>query len=186
MNEDAVRIDSSSSSRVVAPSYSPAMVLSATRMGSTSGMPSLQRLTARTILLTSIGSCAPERLVTRMGLRGAGGELKFSAGCMTRAGEGAGVAEERAWEAWRFIAMFPLSVNARETPAAARTRATPLRALRRPPLPRATRSRRRRSNGCRARDAHALRSLLPRELHSRTAPLYGADRGRSSDFRAWP
>src|ERR1700730_2868807 len=45
------------------------MVLSATRIGSTSAMPSAQRVTARTILLRSTLSCAPERLVTRMGGR---------------------------------------------------------------------------------------------------------------------
>src|ERR1700733_6433075 len=71
MNEAAVRIDSSSSSRGVAPSYSPAMVLSATRIGSTSCRPSQQRVTARTILLTSTGSRLPLRLVTPMGLRAA-------------------------------------------------------------------------------------------------------------------
>src|SRR5882757_6695201 len=80
MKEDAVRIDSSSNSRVVAPSYSPAMVLSAIRMGSTSGMSSQQRATARTILFRSTGSRRPDRLVTRIGLRGAGGGFRSKAG----------------------------------------------------------------------------------------------------------
>jgi hypothetical protein len=80
MNDEAVRMDSSSSSRVVAPSYKPAMVFRAIRMGSTSGMPSQQRVIARTILFKSMGSCRPERLVTRMGTRGAGGGFKLKAG----------------------------------------------------------------------------------------------------------
>ena len=75
MKEEAVRIESSSSSRVVAPSYKPAMVFKATRIGSTSAMPSQHRVTARTILFTSMGSCAPDRLVTCMVARAEGGEL---------------------------------------------------------------------------------------------------------------
>jgi hypothetical protein len=38
----------------------------ATRIGSTSGRPKQQRLTARTILLTSTGSVPPFRFVTRI------------------------------------------------------------------------------------------------------------------------
>ena len=60
------------------------MVFSATRIGSTSGMPSQHRVTARTILLTSMGSCAPERLVTRIGLRGEGGAFKAKVGWVAR------------------------------------------------------------------------------------------------------
>src|SRR3984957_12725542 len=80
MKEEAVRIDNSSSSRVVAPSYRPAMVFKATRIGSTSAMPSQQRVTARTILFTSMGSCAPERFVTLIGGRGDGGGFRLNSG----------------------------------------------------------------------------------------------------------
>src|SRR5690606_36118677 len=57
-------------SLVVAPSYRPLIVLVATRNASTSSRPTQQRLTARTILLTSTGSRCPLRLVTRMVVRG--------------------------------------------------------------------------------------------------------------------
>src|SRR6185312_12307162 len=62
----AVRMESWSSSCVVAPSYRPPMVLSATRSGSTACRPSALRVTARTILLTSTVSWPPLRLVTRI------------------------------------------------------------------------------------------------------------------------
>src|ERR1700722_14779152 len=50
-------------------------------MGSTSMMPSQQRVTARTILFTSIGSCAPERFVTLMGTSAEGGGFRLNPGC---------------------------------------------------------------------------------------------------------
>jgi hypothetical protein len=62
----AVRMDSWSSSVVVAPSYRPLIVLVATRIGSTSARSPAQRSTARTILLTSTGSVSPLRLRTVM------------------------------------------------------------------------------------------------------------------------
>ena len=99
MNDDAVRIDSSSSSRVVAPSYRPAMVLSATRMGSTSGMPSQQRVTARTILLTSTGSCSAGALGDAHGI------ARRRRRAQLERGLGEGMREEA--EACRFMTMFP-------------------------------------------------------------------------------
>src|SRR5690606_30659207 len=75
----AVRIDSSSSSRVVAPSYRPEMVRVATRIGSTACRPSAARVTARTILLRSTASLPPLRLVTRM-LVAVGGGVRSKAG----------------------------------------------------------------------------------------------------------
>src|SRR3546814_1201722 len=69
----AVRIDSSSSSRVLAPSYSPEIVRVATRIGSTACRPSAQRCTARTILLRSTGSLSPLRLLTRIVVAVGGG-----------------------------------------------------------------------------------------------------------------
>ena len=51
---------------MVAPSYSPLIVLVATRSGSTSSSSSAQRSTARTILFTSTGSVSPLRLRTCM------------------------------------------------------------------------------------------------------------------------
>jgi hypothetical protein len=62
----AVRIDRSSSSRVVAPSASAEMVRVATRIGSTPSRPSEARAMALTILLTSTGSSSPLRFLTRM------------------------------------------------------------------------------------------------------------------------
>jgi hypothetical protein len=70
INDDAVWIESWSSSRVVAPSYKPLIVRVATRIGSTSFKPALQRCTARTILLTSTGSKVPARFFTRMRVSG--------------------------------------------------------------------------------------------------------------------
>ena len=61
-----VRMESSSSSSVVAPSHRPEMVRVATRIGSTPPRPSAHRSTARTILLTSTGSRSPLRLRTLM------------------------------------------------------------------------------------------------------------------------
>src|SRR3546814_185268 len=69
----AVRFDSSSSSRVLAPSYSPEIVRVATRIGSTACRPSAQRCTARTILLRSTGSLPPLRLLTRIAVAVGGG-----------------------------------------------------------------------------------------------------------------
>ena len=66
MRPAAVRIDSSSSSRVVAPSARAEIVLVATRIGSTPGRPSAQRATAFTILFTSTSSKSPFRFLTRM------------------------------------------------------------------------------------------------------------------------
>ena len=51
---------------MVAPSYSPLMVLVATRSGSTSSSSTAQRCTARTILFTSTGSESPFRFRTCM------------------------------------------------------------------------------------------------------------------------
>ena len=64
MSDAAVRMESSSSSRVVAPSYSPLMVRVATRSGSTLSSPPEERSTARTIFITSAGSSPPFRLRT--------------------------------------------------------------------------------------------------------------------------
>ncbi len=61
-----MRIDRSSSSRVVAPSASAEIVRVATRIGSTPSRPSEARAIALTILLTSTGSSAPLRFLTRM------------------------------------------------------------------------------------------------------------------------
>ena len=66
MSPAAVRIDRSSSSRVVAPSASAEMVRVATRMGSTPSKPSDALAIELTILLTSTGSSAPLRFFTRM------------------------------------------------------------------------------------------------------------------------
>src|SRR5262245_31338847 len=57
------------------------MVFSATRIGSTSARPSQLRVTARTILLTSTGSRAPLRLVTRICVRLEGGAVRLKEGC---------------------------------------------------------------------------------------------------------
>src|SRR5437899_536626 len=57
------------------------MVFNATRIGSTALRPSQQRDTARTILLTSTGSCSPLRLVTRICVRAAGGAVSLKLGC---------------------------------------------------------------------------------------------------------
>jgi len=61
-------MDSSSSSRVVAPLYRPEMVRVATRIGSTACRPSEERCTARTILFRSTSSVVPLRLVTLIAL----------------------------------------------------------------------------------------------------------------------
>ena len=66
MRDAAVRMESSSSSRVVAPSYSPLMVRVATRSGSTLSSPPDDRSTARTIFITSAASSPPFRLRTCM------------------------------------------------------------------------------------------------------------------------
>src|ERR1700728_1686413 len=50
-------------------------------MGSTSAMPSQQRVTARTLLFTSTGSWAPERFVTLMGTGAEGGGFRLNPGC---------------------------------------------------------------------------------------------------------
>src|SRR5690606_19488140 len=81
----AVRIDSSSSSAVVAPSYRPEMVRVATRIGSTACRPSAARVTARTILLRSTASLEPLRLVTRMPVA-VGGGVRSKAGAAGAAG----------------------------------------------------------------------------------------------------
>ena len=73
MSSAAVRIDSSSSSAVVAPSYRPEIVRVATRIGSTACRPSAARVIARTILLRSTTSLAPLRLVTRIEVAVGGG-----------------------------------------------------------------------------------------------------------------
>ena len=66
MSPAAVRIDSSSSSRVVAPSARAAIVRVDTIIGSTPRSPSDARATALTILFTSTGSSMPLRFRTRM------------------------------------------------------------------------------------------------------------------------
>ena len=66
MSDAAVRMESSSNSLVVAPSYSPLMVRVATRSGSTLSSPPEERSTARTIFITSAGSSPPFRLRTCM------------------------------------------------------------------------------------------------------------------------
>ena len=70
ISQAAVWIDTSSSSRVVAPSYRPPMVRLATRMGSTWVRPAQQGCTARTILLTSTASEEPLGLPTCIGGKG--------------------------------------------------------------------------------------------------------------------
>ena len=64
----AVRIDSSSSSSVVAPSHEAADGAGGDAHRVDAGEPLGQRATARTILLTSTGSRSPLRLRTRIGL----------------------------------------------------------------------------------------------------------------------
>src|SRR3546814_12525439 len=86
----AVRIVSSSSSRVLEPSYSPEIVRVATRIGSTACRPSAQRCTARTILLRSTGSLSPLRLLTRIAGAVGGGvsrkDAPFCSGSVETAG----------------------------------------------------------------------------------------------------
>ncbi len=62
------------------------MVFSAMRMASTSFRPSQQRLTARTILLTSTGSRSPLRLVTAMAVRAGCGEVSLKSDWMDGVG----------------------------------------------------------------------------------------------------
>ena len=129
----AVRIDSSSSSRVVAPSYRPEMVRVATRIGSTACRPSQVRVTARTILLRSTGSRRPLRLVTLI-VRLAAGGVRAKPGASSgarcavvgdgdgRVGDGASTASRRremwSWQgsgAWAHgSSALPSKVGARE------------------------------------------------------------------------
>src|SRR5207342_3465892 len=88
VNNAAVRIDNSSSSLVVAPSYKPEIVRVATRIGSTACNPSAARVTARTILLRSTASLAPLRLVTRM-VVAVGGGVRSKMGEATRSASAA-------------------------------------------------------------------------------------------------
>jgi hypothetical protein len=69
----AVRIESSSSSLVVAPSYKPEIVRVATRIGSTACSPSAAARHRAHDLVEVDGSLAPLRLVTRMVVAVGGG-----------------------------------------------------------------------------------------------------------------
>src|SRR5690606_9517754 len=145
----AVRMDSSSSSRVLAPSYRPEMVRVATRIGSTGCRPSQQRVTARTILFRSTGSRRPLRLVTVMPAL-AGGGVSWKGGASGAGASGWFILVSGAWRTGRRRSLEGGARGRTPAPGAAR------------PRPRGRTGLARMGAGCRrARDRAARRHRPP-------------------------
>src|SRR5271156_5265377 len=131
-------------------------------MGSTSAMPSQQRVTARTILFTSIGSWAPERFVTLMGTSAEGGGFRLNPGCWGAASATAEFDEGVLLDVGECMAMFLRATKSRRWIATtewgyagAQTRSS------RPPLPRELRNRTASLQGCRSRQVFGLTGARP-------------------------
>jgi len=123
-------------------------------------MPSQQRVTARTILFTSIGSWAPERFVTLMGTSAEGGGLRLNPGCCGAACAAPEFDKGVLVAVGDCMAIFLQSKSDRADDGVRRNAAAPARRHAHP-----------------GRPSHESSET---ELH----PFKGADRGRSSDSRA--